>query len=624
MRNFKILSLVTLLSAVAQIGVTTERPTVSRTTTSTASITGEVMDQTPNNTRDFRTVIQQVPGVVDEVNINTGKKHVNNSTLRVAPTGWTCSPSGHSWRCNGQPINPDTTIRFAFESAPNVKISNSVEYELYSGGRRIYKTKITPNYIKPYALQTDLQNVLDYPAGVGAGDPFMVSSAADAYSGGRWGFQVDGREIPPVDPSELNLKWDLGLSYARDRAFFRLPVNYGPSSQFRFTWDNGWGDRIVDAPAEDWFSAPQDARPCKPASLDACQPRVMVGSSVCVCGCFADSMGSTLMLDGEPIGLPASASSAMIQIPLPDINPGTHVISWPATGQSVEFEAINLSGAIAQDRLKVGQSTLLKFQLAGTEEKLPIGIKLDSGGVKIQGGNEQTAYFNGGVPNTVQKKVLAVAVGDFFISYVLDLPPCPCGGYYEDAGLVDPDLYLHPFEAWGRSDAIQLDTGFRYSLDFESDSIVTETPKPPLQPGLDFDIKIAQLGLIAKFPGYESFLFEQLADKASLASMSNVRIGSGGEFVSGDAKIKLNTEFSTPVENGWKFELGAAYKFDLENFQLNGSSDELGKISFKQSPGSTSSLTFSDVRLDAGKSTWFGNATFDLYGTLGVSRDEEE
>jgi hypothetical protein len=325
------------------------------------------------------------------------------------------------------------------------------------------------------------------------------------------------------------------------------------------------------------------------------------------------------MLDGEPIGLPASASSRMIQIPLPDINPGTHKISWPAIGQSVEFEAIKLSGAIAQDMLKVGQSTQLKFQLAGTEEKLPIEVKLDSGGVKIQGGNKQTAYFKGGAPNLVLRTVLAVAVGDFFISYALDLPPCPCGGYYEGVGLVDPDLFVHPFDAWGRSDAILLDTGFRYTLDFESDSIVTQTPKPPLQAGYDFDIKIAQLGLTARMPGYESFLFEQLADKASLASLRNTRIGSGGEFASADANIKLYTEFSTPVEKGWDFKLGASYRFNLENFQLNGSSGELGKIGFTQSPGSTSSLTLSDVQLDAGKSTWFGNATFDLYGRLGVS-----
>jgi hypothetical protein len=309
----------------------------------------------------------------------------------------------------------------------------------------------------------------------------------------------------------------------------------------------------------------------------------------------------------------------MIQIALPEITPGRHVISWPAIGQSVEFEAVDLSGAIAQDRLKVGQSTLLKFLLAGTEEKLPIEIQLDSGGVKIQGGNKQTAFFNGGASNTVQRNVLAVAVGDFFISYTLDLPPCPCGGYDESAGLVDPDLFVHPFDAFGRSDAILLDTGFRYSLDFESDSIVTQTPKPPLEQGLDFDIKISQLGLIAKLPGFESFLFEQLADTPSLASLSNTRIGSGGEFVSADANIKLHTEFSTPVENGWDFKLGASYRFGLENFQLNGSSGDLGKISFTQTPGSTSSLEISDVQLDAGKSTWFGNATFDLYGRLGVS-----
>jgi hypothetical protein len=104
-----------------------------------------------------------------------------------------------------------------------------------------------------------------------------------------------------------------------------------------------------------------------------------------------------------------------------------------------------------------------------------------------------------------------------------------------------------------------------------------------------------------------------------LASLSNTRIGSGGEFVSADADIKLHTEFSTPVENGWDFTVGAKYKFNLENFQLNGSSGDLGKISFTQSPGSTSSLEISDVQLDAGKSTWFGNATFELYGRLGVS-----
>jgi hypothetical protein len=209
MRGFRILSLVTLLAAAPHTGVANDRPTLNRTTTSTSSITGEVMEQMPNNTRDFRTIIQQAPGVYDEVNINTGKRHVNSSELRLAPDGWTCTQSGHSWECSGHPISPGTQSYFAFESAPDVKISNTVEYELRNAGRRILKTRITPTYLQPYALQTDLQNILNYPAGVGAGEPFLFSPATDAYSGGRWGFQVDGQEIPQLDPADLGLKWDL-------------------------------------------------------------------------------------------------------------------------------------------------------------------------------------------------------------------------------------------------------------------------------------------------------------------------------------------------------------------------------------------------------------------------------
>jgi hypothetical protein len=307
----------------------------------------------------------------------------------------------------------------------------------------------------------------------------------------------------------------------------------------------------------------------------------------------------------------------MIRIPLPDVAPGAHTVAWGSVGQSVPFEAVALDGAVAQDQLLVGNSTVLDFHLRGTRAQLPILISLTEGGVAIQGGNTQIAFFDGGPRNQVQRTVLAESVGEFGIDYVLDLPPCPCGGWGERL-LDDTELAVHSLVARGRADAISLAGDLRLPLSFASDSIVTRTPRPPFSPGDRLDIQFAQLGLRATAPGYGDILFEQRADMPSIANLSGVVPASGGGLEAGDAELSLHTQFSMPLGADNPFEVGGSYEFRLDGFELEGTSPGLGGLSFRQAPGAPGSIRFSDVAADAAGATLYGNADLTVRGRLAL------
>jgi hypothetical protein len=406
----------------------------------------------------------------------------------------------------------------------------------------------------------------------------------------------------------------------RDRWFFTLPTTTTADSDLRFTYRNPFGDLLVDAAPPDWFLGPQDAPPCSPAGLSMCQERVALESSICVCGCFPDPFAVDLRLDGKPIPFPSAFSSGMVRFTLPEVTPGTHTISWPGIGQAMDFEAVNLTGAIAQDKLNVGQSTELGFELQGSDAMLPLEIELESGGIKIQGGNKQIAHFNGGAANIISRKVLAVAVGVFTIEYTLQLSPCPCGGY-EGRQLVDDELATHPMSASGSADTTLVGSGVRYPLTFSSDSIVAFTPKPPFETGIPLELRFGQLGLRASIAGYDDFLFEQRADQSSIASLRNTRLGSGGGFASGDADLTLHTEFSTPFRDDLPFKIGASYDLSIDSFELGGSSQGLGDVRFEQPAGTSSSARFYDIQKDAAGTTLFGYADFTLGGRLRIGAD---
>jgi hypothetical protein len=479
-----------------------------------------------------------------------------------------------------------------------------------------------------YEVKSDLKGLLNLPGGVAPGTRFMVSPATDDYLDGTWSFRSGGKSLPAIDPSTLD--WTPGFSTRAprlDRLYYDLPANPAVGAGYSFTYDNPWGDRTVDAPVPDWFYG----GPCSPAGLQACQERVAAGSSVCICGCFPNMLDVDLTLDGKPIPFPTAMSSSLIRLPLNDVAPGTHVVAWGSKGQSQQFEVVSLSGHIGDNELQLGQPTTLTFQLAGSRSHLPLEIALNSapasanaptspGGqgqdvLILEGGNKQTAYFDGSDPNMIRRGVLANAIGKFSINYTLELPPCPCGGW-EGIRSLRKSQIRHPMSARASADAYTPGGDFSTRFDFSSNSIVALAPKPPFDPTQPLQIDLAQLGLTGSTPNLGDFRFEQRADMPSTARVSNFRVGSGGGLLSGDAFFQLHTDFTVPYSDDLPLQPGSSYNFNLQNLRLTGESQGLGHIRLEQDPGRPSSIRFNHLRKDYSGTLLYGNADFSLYAQI--------
>lgn len=594
-------------------------PIASTTASPVVSVDSRIVDELPTSTTDLRLLLQG-KRPIDGIVVDTGRKYVSGSQPHVVPSGWTCTPRRGAWRCNGPAIAAGERSYFSWQSNPDIRLRGSYDLSVYSGGDRFFRSTITPRVQHGFTVKKDLKGALDLPSAVAPGSLFMASPMGRLYQDGTWGLRADGKMLPAIDPATLRPAWAHGAKAPANRLFFRLPPAIGSMAKldYSFTYDDPWGDRIVEAPAPAWFYSQPGVTTCAPAGLTQCQDMVSVGGTVCVCGCFPDPLAADLTLDGRPIGFPTAFSLSVIRVPLGDTGPGAHVIAWPEQGQSVKFEAVAISGALAQEKLKLGQSTRMMLQLNGSRRQMPLEVKLNSGGVKIQGGNKQIAFFNGGNPNRIHRTVLAVAPGDFSIGYTFDPPSCPCGGW-EGPHLLDSALATHPMSLAGYLEVPLFGEAEPTHLDLSSDSLVVRSPRPPFDPEGKIEFSIAQLGLSAMSSKYGDLRFEQRSDAPSKASVSNLTLGHGGGLAAGDARFDLHTEFSIPNRADLPLKVGGSYDFKVNDFGLEGVSSELGKFSFKKASGDPSSIHLRDLRSDASGKTLYGNADLELRGRLRVN-----
>lgn len=584
------------------------------TPTATSIVSAKMVDSLPTIERDLRILLQQ-PKAFDGLVVDTGRKYTTASQPHVVPSGWSCTPRGGSWLCNGPAIPASQKSYFSWSSGSDIRLPENLGIELSYQGQRVFKDEVEASYQHGFEVKSDLEGVLDLPAGVRAGGSFMASPRSDAYRDGRWTLHYGDTAVPAIDPSTLSWTPHFRGGFPSERLFYQLPKSVEPGMKYSFTYDDPWGDRIVDAAPPNWFyGAPT---PCAPAGLQLCQERVAEGTSVCVCGCFPNMLDVDLTLDGEPIPFPTAMSSSLIRLPLDGVEPGTHVIAWGSHGQSIRFEVVSLTGAIAQDKLRLGQSTELSFQLNGSKRPLPLEIALDSNVISIQGGNKQIAYFNGLDPNTIRRTVLATAVGNFSIGYTLQLPPCPCGGW-DGTQIENPAFVSHPLQAKGFADTTLSGGDLGLHFDLSTDSLVARSPRPPFDPSQTLKFDFAQLGLHAETANYGELLFEQRSDMPSTATLDNLRLGANGGLAGADGMLNLHTEFSMPYRADLPLKVGISYDFDVQNFQLGGNAPGLGDVEFRQSSGHPSSMHFSDLKTDAAGSTLYGNADFQLNGTLSI------
>jgi len=626
MRSVKTLSVVSLTALASTclvfLSVTASAQKARRTESKTA-VSSVAVDQLPQAENQLRVAIHNM-GMIDGVVIDTGRRFASGSRPQVMPPGWTCTPRRRSWSCAGPSLSAGSTGYFSWQS--KLEVPGQFDLSASARGKPVINVRARPLRQHGISVKHDLRSALDIPSRVSPGSLFMASPMGQAYKDGTWGLEADGKPVEPADPKTAHAVDKLfsdqqqGGGIIKDRLFFILPKPLGERSRpnYRFTYDDPWGDRIVEAPAPTWFYSQPGVTACAPAGLSQCQEMVPVGGTVCVCGCFPDPFATTLTLDGHPIGLPTAVSSSVIRVPLGDSQPGRHVIAWPQLGQSVNFEAVAISGALAQEKLKLGQSTEMMLQLNGTRRQMPLEVKLNSGGVRVQGGNRQLAFFNGGSPNAIHRTVFAVAPGDFSIGYTFDPPSCPCGGW-EGGHLLDSKLATHQMSLKGYMEAPLFGASEPTRLQFSSDSLVVRSPRPPFDPDEKIEFWIAQLGLRAISPKYGDLRFEQRSDEPSKATVGNLTLGHGGGLAAGDASLDLHSEFSIPNRADLPLKVGGSYDFNIDDFSLEGMSPALGKFVFSKAPGGSSSIHLHELKSDASGKTLYGDADLKLRGTLRVN-----
>ena len=555
----------------------------------------------------------------DRVIFELGRKPVQASQPGVLPDGWKCAGDGGSWRCDGPPVERGY---FSFQPTAKLDWPATTGLEVIGGGRSLFKSKLRVDPAAPAPIRDTFEGLVELPERLTIGQPFMITPLDYDFQPGTWRLKVGPGEWMGPHPTnrwypgtDSAIGGDLWKRTPVDRRFFELPSTYVEGQPLRLRYDDPWGATLVDARWTDWRLDPAPSQPCEPV-LVACHPKVVVGGTLCVCGCFPTPASfAGLELDGKPIGtFPVASSLTTLEIPMTDVAPGRHVLGWgagPGRG-TLEFEAVQIGGAIARDLLLVGQSTELAFTVAGTQSIVPMDIRLLKGSVSIHGGNVQTAYTSGGLDNRIDRMLHALGVGDFNVEFTIDLPPCPCGG----SELIDDDgeWALHQFSPNGRGMGV-FGQGLRLPIEFSSNTVIARTPRPPFELGQSIRLDFLQLGLHASSPGLPSMTFQQRTDAPSFGNLRDLRLDDEGTPIGGRIDLDLQSEFSMPFDKAAPFKVGAEYTVGFQELELEVGFDfgKPGHYQIAPGNGSRANATFSEIQQDKAGKTLFGRTRLELH-----------
>lgn len=589
-------------------------------TTLLGQTSGQITGHVFSRQGDLLAAVQSSDESFDTVIFGLGKKGVRNSEPGVVPDGWSCSDDGGAWRCTGPALG---LSYFSFRPRGDFRFGDRLELGVSAGARRLYEQKLTVQPLPPPTVTSDLSELLEVPARITPGGYLLATPKTPEYRTPGWRLHAGGSVAEHGAATVDREKLERLPAAGRDLADYLhlVPSGVTEQSELRFTYDDPWGARLVDAPLSGYRLTEPLAEPCGPEII-ACQERAALGGSVCVCGCFPSELSwLQLTLDGRPVPAPVSASPFVVRLPLAlELAPGVHRIAWTAgsTGRgAVDFEAVRVGGSIDQERLRVGQSTRLEFVVEGTAAPMAMEIEKTAGKIAIQGGNKQTAYTAGGAANTVQRFLLALGVGDFGINFGIDLPPCPCETL---EGVLESERATHALSLEGSSRLTAPTLDLDLPIRFAADNVVGLTPRPPIErDGLE--IELGQLGMRARPEGLGEFLFETRADRASIGRFSKVRLDPRGYFFGGNLDLDLYTEFSVPMDRSLPLEVGGRYDMGLTDWSFQGSSEDLGAVELTARPGESSGVVFHDIQQDAAGTRLFGYADFTLRGRLEIDGD---
>ncbi len=247
--------------------------------------------------------------------------------------------------------------------------------------------------------------------------------------------EFDEKEFNFNDRVRLNFDTSFtGEDRFRIRLNGKVPEDVKPGDSLSINYKDRFGELIFKSQLKDtvFIPAPKD---CDSFVVRACDKYAFKGRTLCACGCFDESQGNGFTYDGftldgkEILPLAGSKTSTTMYLS-PDLAPGEHTLTYTnkrGTKSSVKFNVLEVKGAVDQDKLWTGQSTTMRLQIIGTQNKLPIEVENKTPDIiRLTGGDKQVIDTSGGATNLITRGVRGIQRGDFTINYKLDIPPCPC------------------------------------------------------------------------------------------------------------------------------------------------------------------------------------------------------
>jgi hypothetical protein len=217
--------------------------------------------------------------------------------------------------------------------------------------------------------------------------------------------------------------------------FDDLPSDLQPGGAVAMQYLDKFGDPVVNVPSVPGVEVVEPRGGVEARITDA-SPRGLAGQLACVCGSFpGPSAWNALLLDGQAVGSPTSASGQMVWVQLPaGLAPGAHVFTgeaaagFPATDRAATL-VLQVGGEIDSSKLQRLETTPVRLWVVGTEEPLDLRVRnLTPAIISIEGGEDQTIRTSGGVRNMLERTVRGISPGAFNINYELAGESCPCGG----------------------------------------------------------------------------------------------------------------------------------------------------------------------------------------------------
>jgi hypothetical protein len=214
--------------------------------------------------------------------------------------------------------------------------------------------------------------------------------------------------------------------------FAALPDDLRPGGTVALRYVDRFGDTVVDVPSVPGVEvvAPRGGGE---ARLTDASPRGLAGQLACVCGSFpGPAAWNALLLDGQAVGSPTSASGQMVWVPLPaGLPPGEHVFTgaasagFPATDRATTL-VLQVVGELDSSKLRRLETTPMRLRVVGTEEPIELRVRNLTPAVIAIEGADQALRTSGGARNQLERTVRGIAPGAFNISYELAGQPCPC------------------------------------------------------------------------------------------------------------------------------------------------------------------------------------------------------